>query len=134
MPASKNKEEYVTPQPPVREEEPSTSSNRVETSNYTYLSTFTGHISGYIGVAIVSWIIIVFTLGLGYPWAICLTQNWYVKNTVIDGKRLTFDGNGWQLFGNYIKWIFLTIFTFGIYGLWLPIKLQQWLVKHTHVA
>ena len=38
-----------------------------------------------------------------------------------------------QLFGNYIKWVLLTIITFGIYAFWLTIKMKQWVTKHTHM-
>ncbi len=50
----------------------------------------------------------------------------------IDKSRSEFDGTGAQLFGSYIKWFLLCIITIGIYSLWLPIKIQQWKVKHTH--
>ena len=30
-------------------------------------------------------------------------------------------------------WVFLTIITFGIYGLWLPIKMLKWQTKNTHI-
>lgn len=50
----------------------------------------------------------------------------------IDKSRSEFDGTGAQLFGSYIKWFLLYIITIGIYSLWLPIKIQQWKVKHTH--
>lgn len=46
---------------------------------------------------------------------------------------MIFRGTGAQLFGNYIKWLLLSIITFGIYSLGLPIKIQQWVTKHTHV-
>ena len=87
-----------------------------------------------IGIGILQGLIITFTLGLGAPWAICLKQSWIARHTTIDGRRLTFDGTGGQLFGNYIKWFLLTIITFGIYGFWLTIKMQQWITKHTHFA
>jgi len=54
------------------------------------------------------------------------------KHTVVNSQRLYFDGAGAQLFGNWIKWFLLTIITFGIYGFWLKIKMEQWIVKHTH--
>ena len=57
--------------------------------------------------------------------------NWEAEHTVIEGKRLRFDGNGTQLFGSWIKWFLLTIITLGIYGLWLPIKMKKWVTKHT---
>ena len=96
-------------------------------------SKFTGGLLGLIGIGILQWIITVFTLGFGAPWAICLKEKWIAKHTVIDGRQLTFDGTGGQLFGNYIKWFLLTLITFGIYSFWLSIKMKQWVVKHTHM-
>lgn len=58
--------------------------------------------------------------------------NWKVKHTVIDGHRLYFDGTAMQLFGNWIKWLILTVITLGIYSFWLNIKLEQWITEHTH--
>lgn len=97
-------------------------------------SKFTGGLLGMIGIGILQGLIITFTLGLGLPWAVCIKQRWIAKHTIIDGKRLTFDGTGGQLFGNYIKWFLLTLITFGIYSFWLTIKMQQWITKHTHFA
>ena len=61
-----------------------------------------------------------------------MLENWKVKHTVIEGKRLCFDGSATQLFGNWIKWLLLTVITLGIYGLWVRIKMTQWVTKHTH--
>ena len=96
-------------------------------------SKFTGGLLGMIGIGILQALIIVFTLGLGTPWAVCLKESWIVKHTVIDGYSLRFTGTGGQLFGNYIKWFLLTIITLGIYGFWLSIKMKQWVTKHTHL-
>lgn len=95
-------------------------------------SRFTGTLLGQIGIGILSAFITGITLGLGAPWAICLSEGWYAKHTIIDGHQLVFDGKGHQLFGNYIKWFILTIITLGIYGFWLSIKMKQWVVMHTH--
>ena len=95
-------------------------------------SEFDGGLLGLIGISILQGILITFTFSLGAPWAVCIRERWVAKHTIIDGRRLTFDGNGGQLFGNYIKWFLLTIVTFGIYGFWLSIKMKQWVVKHTH--
>lgn len=97
-------------------------------------SRFTGGLLGLIGISILQGLITVLTLGLAYPWAVCMKERWIAKHTIVDGKQLVFDGTGLQLFGSYIKWYLLTIVTFGIYGLWLPIKMKQWVVKHTHVV
>ena len=96
-------------------------------------SKFTGGLLGLIGVSIGALLITVFTLGLGLPWAVALKQSWIQRHTVIDGQRLYFDGNGGQLFGNYIKWFLLMIITLGIYAFWLNIKMKQWVVKHTRL-
>ena len=95
-------------------------------------SRFTGTLLGQIGISILSFIIIMLTFGLGTPWAVCLSEGWTAKHTFIDGEQLVFDGKGHQLFGNYIKWLFLTIITLGIYSFWLSIKMKQWTVMHTH--
>ncbi len=97
-------------------------------------SKFTGGLLGLIGISLLQGLLISITLGFGAPWAICMKEKWVAEHTIIDGKRLTFDGTGGQLFGNYIKWFLLTLITFGIYGFWLSIKMKKWIVKHTHTV
>ena len=89
---------------------------------------------GLIGISLLQGLIIAFTLGIAAPWAVCLYQNWLADHTIIDGRQLTFDGTGGQLFGNYIKWFLLCIITLGIYSFWLVIKMKQWVTKHTHMV
>ncbi len=96
-------------------------------------SNFDGGLLGLIGIGLLSGFLTIITLGLGAPWAVCLKERWYANHTIIDGKRLFFDGTGGQLIGNYIKWFLLTIITIGIYSFWLSIKMKKWIVKHTHV-
>ena len=98
------------------------------------VSKFDGGLLGLIGINLLQGLLIIITLGIGLPWALCMKERWIAKHTYIDGKQLVFDGTGAQLIGNYIKWFLLTIITFGIYSFWLEIKLKQWLVKHTHFA
>jgi uncharacterized membrane protein YjgN (DUF898 family) len=97
-------------------------------------SKFNGGLLGLIGIGILQGLLIVFTLGFGAPWAVCMKERWYANHTTIDGRQLTFDGTGGQLFGNYIKWFLLTIITLGIYSFWLSIKMKAWVVKHTHLV
>ena len=97
-------------------------------------SVFTGSLLGLIGVNIWTFLLMVLTLGLCAPWAVCFKERWIAKHTYIDGRQLMFDGTGGQLFGNYIKWFLLTIITLGIYGFWLDIKMKQWITKHTHMV
>lgn len=94
-------------------------------------SYFDGSIFSYVGWVILGAILMVFTLGLAYPWVVTNIYRWEINHTVIDGKRLYFSGTGMGLFGQWIKWWFLIIITFGIYGFWIHIKLIQWKTKHT---
>lgn len=96
-------------------------------------SKFTGGLLGLVGISILKFLITVLTLGLALPGAVCMKERWLAKHTIIDGHQVTFDGNGWQLFGNYIKWWFFTLITIGIYGFWVGIRMKQWVIKHTHL-
>ena len=95
-------------------------------------SKFNDGLLGLIGVNLVQFLITLITLGIGAPWAVCFKERWIASHTVLDGKQLTFDGTGGQLFGTYIKWMLLTIITIGIYSFWLNINMKKWVVKHTH--
>ena len=95
-------------------------------------SYFDGGLLQLIGWKLLGGLITLITLGICYPWAVCMVYNWEVKHTVIEGKRLEFDGKAIQLFGNWIKWLLLTIIALGIYGFWVGIKLKKWITKHTH--
>ena len=100
----------------------------------TEKSYFDGGLLQLIGWQILGGLVTLLTLGLCYPWAICMIYRWEAKHTVINGRRLKFTGTAMQLFGNWIKWILLTIITLGIYAFWLNIKLIQWKTKHTEFA
>ena len=95
-------------------------------------SYFDGGLLQQIGWRFLGTLLTIVTLGIGFPWAICMLYNWETKHTVIEGKRLAFDGNGGQLLGNWIKWLLLTIITIGIYSFWIPIKVKKWITKHTY--
>ena len=97
-------------------------------------SKFTGGLGSYIGLQIVNALIMIFTLGLGLPWVVCRTEKWDSEHQIIDGQRICFDGKASQIFGNWIKWILLTIITFGIYSVVIPIRKQAWIVKHQSFA
>ena len=96
-------------------------------------SKFTGGLLGLIGISILQSLLIIITLGIATPWAVCMKESWNAKHTTIDGRQVYFDGTGGQLFGNYIKWFLLSIITLGIYSFWLGIKMKKWVVKHTHL-
>lgn len=88
-------------------------------------SYFDGGLLQLIGYRILGFLVTFLTFGICAPWAICLVYNWETKHTVINGQRLYFNGTAVGLFGNWIKWLLLTIVTLGIYSFWLSIALKK---------
>ena len=104
-----------------------------ETEN-TYESAYTGsalkRLLINLGVLLGS----ICTLGIAYPFLVCIKEKWLKSHTFVNGRQLEFDGNGAQLIGKYIIWLLLSVVTFGIYALLrLPLNMQRWKTKHTHV-
>lgn len=97
-------------------------------------SYFDGGLLQLTGWRLVGALITVVTLGICYPWALCMVYGWKTKHTVINGHRLVFDGSAVGLFGNWVKWLLLCVITVGIYSFWLGIALKKWKTKHTHFA
>lgn len=95
-------------------------------------SYFDGGLLSKIGWTLLGGLVTACTLGICYPWAVCMLYKWETNHTVVEGKRLGFDGRAIQLFGNWIKWFLLSIVTLGIYALWIPIKIKKWVTKHTY--
>ena len=94
-------------------------------------SYFDGGLLQLIGWALLGWLITTITFGICYPWAVCMVYGWKINHTVIEGRRLKFTGTAVGLFGNWIKWLLLSIITLGIYGFWVRIALEKWRVKNT---
>jgi uncharacterized membrane protein YjgN (DUF898 family) len=97
-------------------------------------SYFDGGLLQLIGWTLLGILITLCTLGICYPWALCMLYGWKIEHTVINGRRLNFNGTAMGLFGNWIKWLLLCIVTVGIYSFWLGIALEKWKVKHTSFA
>jgi uncharacterized membrane protein YjgN (DUF898 family) len=97
-------------------------------------SYFDGGLLSFIGWNILGGLITIFTLGICYPWALCMVYGWKINHTVIEGRRLQFHGSAVGLFGNWIKWFLLCFITVGIYSFWLFIALEKWKTKNTTFA
>ena len=95
-------------------------------------SYFDGGYWAYIGYNIVVGFVSSITFGIAVPWLKCWYQKWLASHTVINGKRMTFDGNGKELFVKYIIWLLLCYVTCGIYSLWMVIAIKKWMSEHTH--
>ncbi len=96
-------------------------------------SYFDGKTIALIGINLLTALVVPLSLGFAYPAMYCFKKRWIYASTVVNGYRLKFTGTGGQLFGKYILWTFLTIITFGIFGIWLPVKYQKWETKHIEI-
>jgi len=97
-------------------------------------SKFEGRVLPLLGWSFLSSLVTILTLGLCFPWAICMMLRFYFNNSTIEGRKLKFNGKGIGLFGTWIKCILLSIITLGIYGFWVPITIAKWVVKNTSFA
>lgn len=91
---------------------------------------FDGGAGTYLGVAILSVLLTVCTLGFALPWAVAMRYRWVSQHTLINGQRVEFTGSGGSLFGHWIKWWLLSIVTLGIYLFWVQPRLTRWIVEH----
>lgn len=95
-------------------------------------SYFDGGLLELIGWRLLAGLITGITLGIAGPWGQCMLYSYQIKHTVYNGKRLKFDGKGGDLFVNMFKWVLLTIITFGIYALFIPVKKTKWVISNIH--
>ena len=96
-------------------------------------SFFDGNIAETIGYVQLFRIITLFTCGIGLPWGQAMLSRWEKKSSVINRRRLFFDGDGGSLFREYIMVWILTLITCGIYLPWGYCKIQRYIMNHTHI-
>jgi uncharacterized membrane protein YjgN (DUF898 family) len=68
------------------------------------------------------------------PWCYGWVASYQSKRTVIDGKRFVFDGHGGEIILRWLLYVFLFLVTGGVFGFWVPKKLRDWRLSHTHLA
>lgn len=73
------------------------------------------------------------TLGTLKPIAICWRKRFIQNRLMIDGRPMSFDGNGAEILGKWVVWNILTYITLGIYALFRNARLLKWVNKHTHI-
>lgn len=105
--------------------------SEVKTDSESY---FDGGLLQLMGWSILGFLVTVCTFGICFPWALCMIYRWEARHSVINGKRLRFDGTAPGLFVMWLKWLLLSIITFGIYSFWIAISLKKWKIQYTHFA
>lgn len=88
-----------TPNAPV----PTTSTQPPAPLSWFNLDTkpfrFDGGAGSYVGMSILAALVTAFTLGIAYPWAMCMRYRWKAQHTLVYGRRVHFTGTGIGLFG-----------------------------------
>lgn len=97
-------------------------------------SKFDGTLLQLIGWSLFAVLVTVFTLGILLPVGVVNLWRWEINHTVIEGRRLHFEGTAMGLFALWIRWWLLGLVTLGIYYLWVPISLRRWKTRNTHFA
>jgi uncharacterized membrane protein YjgN (DUF898 family) len=78
-------------------------------------------------------LIAVLALEICYPFALVRRERRKAKQSSIDGRQVVFTGSAVGLFGNWIKWLLLSIVTFGVYLFWVERRVQRWMWEHTEL-
>lgn len=65
---------------------------------------FNEDVGGYFVTILICYFIIVLTLGIGSPWALCRLQRWKENNTTLNGRKVKFIGGGSALLSKFIIW------------------------------
>lgn len=68
------------------------------------------------------------------PFAVHGSMRYRMSRTSWRGIRFGYKGVRNDLLANYIKWSFLTLITLGIYGFWMQVKLQKYLISNVKVG
>ena len=92
---------------------------------------FDGKMIQRLGWSLLGALVSLVTLGICFPIAYCWLESWRLKHTVINGYRHRLTVGGGKLIGRWILWELLTIVTLGIFGLWVPVKVEKWVVART---
>ena len=78
--------------------------------------------------------LVIITLGIAAPFAICLIHQNEAEHTIVGGRRLRFDGKSGDLFMNMLGWGFMTIISLGICYFWARVEYKKWIAENTHFA
>ena len=91
-----------------------------------FFATFTSGFFVLIGIYLLMLILIPFAIFGGWKYRISRTS-WR-------GIFFSFDGDFKEFLGVFIKSLIFTILTFGIYGAWMRVEVQKYLLSHTKIG
>ena len=79
------------------------------------------------------------TFGIYTPWMMCSLNRFFSDRTKIQVGNLgqislSFQGEGGELFVNFIKWYLLFFVTLGIYAFWLQVNMLKFIYGNTEIT
>ena len=94
-------------------------------------STFEGNGFEYYGYSGLTGLIALVTCGLATPWVVGIFRKWFC--TIIRSEKYFYDGVGSELLPIWLLNVLLTFVTCGLFGAWATVRMNKYLVAHTHV-
>lgn len=80
-----------------------------------------------------SLLIVALAVEMSYPIVLVLRERRKARHSHVDGRQLVFTGSPWGLLGHWLKWLLLSIVTFGVYLFWVGRRVQRWTWEHTEL-
>ena len=102
----------------------------IEANKKKYNSYFDESVKAYFILQLKFMAICIFSLGLAYPWALCMKYRAKYHHTVVCGERMKFIGSPKDLAQYWVFWWFLSIITLGLFSLVLHVRMQKWLTAN----
>ena len=93
-------------------------------------SYFDGGVLGMFGTNLLATLVLAVPF-VGFAWSSIIKRRWESSHTVVDSRRHIFVGSVGNLFVKKLLWGLLTGITFGIYGLFVPVKEIRWETENT---
>lgn len=106
---------------------------KIKKTKQSGVSGFDGWLLQEIGWGLLGSLVTALTAGIGYPLAYCWMARWEYRHTIIDGKRVYFDGTALELTGKWMLWLLLCIPTLGVFSVFIPKRLMLWKLSHAHI-
>lgn len=93
-------------------------------------SYFDGGVLGMIGTSLLANLVMCIPF-VGFAWSDIIRLRWETRHTVVDSRRLIFNGRIGDLFVKYLLWGILSAVTFGIFAWFVPVKALRWQTEQT---
>jgi hypothetical protein len=92
---------------------------------------FDGDVTGYLGTRVLALLLVVLTLGFGFPYALVLVKRWNARHLVLGDSRLVFTGRPGDLMREWVVWWPCVLLTVGLYAFAVFPRVIRWVWDNT---